>query len=276
MREIIYTADSQLRTPRVFWQEFVRDLTATREIGWHLFLRNLRSQYRQSWLGYSWLIIPPLGTTLIWIYLSQAKVVNVAATNVPYPVFILTGVFLWQTFIEALLCPLQQIQSSRWILSRVKVPHEAFVLAGLGGVIFNLAARMLILLAAFFLYGILPQTSWLLFPLGVLSLLLFGLAIGCLITPLGVLYADVLNGVNIFSTFWFFITPIVYSNGDLAVIKYNPITPLLVTTRGWLLNGTLAPENGFILVMILSLGFFVLSWILYRLARPHLLARMTG
>lgn len=276
MKETIYTSYSQLSTPRIFLRELIEDLKTTQEIGWRFFLRNLRSQYRQSWLGYLWLIIPPLGTTLIWVYLSRAKILNVNTIDVPYPIFVLTGMFLWQTFVEALVCPLQQLQASRLILTKIKAPHEAFILAGLGKVIFNLLARLLVLFVAFVWYGISLRMTWFLFPLGVITLLLFGLAIGWLITPLGMLYSDVSSGINIIVTFWFFITPIVYSSNDLAIVKFNPLTPLLITTRNWLTNGIAAPENGFFLNTILSCCIFVFSWILYRLAKPHLIVRLSS
>lgn len=276
MKETVYTSGSQLGTPKFFFREAMDDLKATREIGWRLFLRNLRSQYRQSWLGYLWLIIPPLGTTLIWVYLSRAKILNVNTVDVPYPIFVLTGMFLWQTFVEALTCPLQQLQASRWILTKIKAPHEAFILAGLGGIIFNLLARMIILLIAFILYGVPLQMTWFLFPLGVFSLMLFGLAIGWLISPLGMLYTDISSGINIIVTFWFFVTPIIYSNNELAIIRFNPVTPLLVTTRNWLTNGVASPESGFFLVTMLSFIIFMFSWILYRLAKPHLIVRLSG
>jgi len=280
MKEIVYTSNSQLGTPRIFLQELIEDLRATKEIGWRFFLRNLRAQYRQSWLGYLWLIIPPLGTTLIWVYLSRAKILNVNTMDVPYPVYVLTGMFLWQTFIEALTCPLQQLQSSRWILTKIKAPHEAFVLAGLGGIVFNLLARMIILIVAFLWFGVSLQATLLLFPLGVFSLLLLGLAIGLLITPIGMLYTDVSNGLGVIITFWFFITPIVYmipkDSKVLSIVKYNPVTPLLVTTRNWLMNGVVTPESGFYLVTTLALVTFLSGWIFYRLAKPHLIVRLSS
>ncbi len=280
MKETVYKSNSQLVTPRLFFSELLTDLRAIREIGWHFFLRNLRSQYRQSWLGYLWLLIPPFGTTLIWVYLTRANILNIGTMNIPYPVYVLTGMFLWQTFVETLVCPLQQLQSSRWILTKIKAPHEAFILAGLGGIVFNLLARMIILIVAFLWFGVSLQATLLLFPLGVFSLLLLGLAIGLLITPIGMLYTDVSNGLGVIITFWFFITPIVYmipkDSKVLSIVKYNPVTPLLVTTRNWLMNGVVTPESGFYLVSIFALATFLFSWIFYRLAKPHLIVRLSN
>src|SRR5882724_13107244 len=94
MKETVYTSDSQLRSPRIFFRDLIDDLPATREIGWRFFVHNLRSQYRRSWLGYLWLIIPPLMTTLVWVYLNRVNLLNISTPDIPYPVYVLTGTFL--------------------------------------------------------------------------------------------------------------------------------------------------------------------------------------
>ena len=47
------------------------------------------------------------------------------------------GTVLWQTFLEAFQSPEIAIKASKPLLSQVKFPHEAIILAQLGQVIFN-------------------------------------------------------------------------------------------------------------------------------------------
>ena len=274
MSNIIYKSDSQIVNPRNFVREFARDLRKTKEIGWRFFLSNIKSQFRQNWLGYLWIIIPPLGTTLLWVYLSRAKIINTNTKDIPYPVFVLSGVFLWQAFVESLNSPLQRIQSARWILTKINVPHEAFFVAGLSETIFNLLVRLIVLIFAFVWYGIAFQTTWFLIPFGIFSILLFGFAIGLLITPIGLLYKDITNGLSVLVTFWFFVTPIIYNDAEFTLVKFNPMTPLLITTRNWMINGTFSPVSGFFLVTGLSFGITIFGLVFYRLSKPHLVARI--
>ncbi|HEY0257850.1 MAG TPA: hypothetical protein VGC39_10435, partial [Candidatus Methylacidiphilales bacterium] len=90
MIETIYSSESQLRSPRRFLRETMMDLRASREVAWRLFLRNLRSQYRQSVLGYLWILLPPLATMLLWVYLNWTKTVAIGRTDIPYPIYVLT------------------------------------------------------------------------------------------------------------------------------------------------------------------------------------------
>ena len=235
----------------------------------------MQLQVRQSLLGYAWMLLPPLLAALVWILLGQAKVVSVATQGVPYPVFVLAGVFLWQGFVEALNCPLQQLAAAKATLAKVRVPHEAFVAAGAGVVVFNTGLRLLVLLGTMGWFGV-PLTGRLaLVPLGVAALLGLGLALGWLVALLGLLYADVPNALAVGLNLWFLVTPVVYSLPARYGIwlRFNPVTPLLLTTRSWLLAGAAAPAPGFWLVAGLAGILFLANWLAYRLAQPHLIAR---
>jgi lipopolysaccharide transport system permease protein len=276
--QITYTSQPQLRTPRVFWSEFVSDLKATKSLGWRLFLTDMRSQVRQSWLGYFWLLVPPLITSLIWIFLSRSKVINTNTPDSVYPIFVISGIFIWQTFVETLNMPIHKLLSQKAILTKVKVPHEAFILAGLGGIVFNLSIRMALLLALLPIFGTGFNIALLFVPFGLLTVLLLGLAIGLFFTPLGMLYTDVPNALNAGFSLLFFLTPIIYQipneTGLWQFLRYNPVTPLLSTTRDWIISGSAFPEPAFYFVACAALALLAFSWILYRLAKPHLLSRI--
>jgi len=276
MKETIYTSQSPLRTPRVFLQGIRADLEVVYRIGWQLFMRNLKVQVRQSLLGYAWLVLPPLVTGLVWVLLGHSRVLTVASSDVPYPAFVLAGVFLWQGFVEALNCPLQQLSTAKATLAKVRVPHEAFVAAGAAMVVFNSLLRLGVLVGILLWFRV-PLTGTLaLVPLGLAALLLLGLALGWLLALLGLLYADVAQGLPVALNLWFLITPVVYSP-PASYAKWfnlNPVAPLLTTTRNWLLAGPSAPAPGLGLVAGLSGIFFLLTWLAYRLAQPHLIARL--
>ncbi|MCB1025851.1 MAG: ABC transporter permease [Acidobacteria bacterium] len=280
MKQITYTSYSQLGTPRIFMRELIADVKGTRELGWRLFITNLRSQVRQSWLGYIWLIVPPLITALIWIFLGRSKIINTNTADHIYPIFVISGIFIWQTFIEALNMPIQQLQAQKHVLTKVKAPHEAFILAGLGGIIFNFLIRMICVLVLLAVFQIGFHATLLLVPFGILSVLVLGLAIGLFFTPIGMLYSDIPNGLNAIASLMFFVTPIIYKiptdTGIWRILKYNPVTPLLVTTRNWIINGIGVPENGFFIVLVLAGMILAASWIFYRVAKPHLIARLSS
>ncbi|MDT5293806.1 MAG: lipopolysaccharide transport system permease protein [Acidobacteriota bacterium] len=282
MEEIIYSADSSLRSPGRFVFGVWSDLRVSPPLAWSLFRRGLQAGYRQSRLGYFWLLLPPLATAGTWAYLNAARIVDIGPTRLPYPVFVLTGTLLWQVFADALHSPLQQLSSARAILAKSRLPHEALLLAGLIEVLFNFAVRLLVLLPVLLWFksrwDSTPTTALLLVPFGVAALLLLGFTAGLMLTPLGMLYQDVPRGLSLVAVFWFFLTPVIYplptAGVGALVAKLNPVAPLLDATRNWLTSGSAAAPREFVLVVALTIPALTVAWFFQRLARPHVVARL--
>ena len=280
LKETVYTPDSELLNFGALLRNMGRDLLASRELAWRLLVRNISAQYRQSLLGYAWAFVPPIFTSLIWIFLQSQKVLGVGDTGMPYILFVITGTVLWQTFVEALHSPLQMVNESKSMLTKINFPREALILAGLGQVLFNFAIRALLLVAVMLYFRISPHASLLLAPFGVLALIGLGMAIGLVLTPIGMLYHDVGRGLGFATAAWFFLTPVIYpvpkASFAATLIELNPVTPLLVSTREWLVVGEASLLPGFLWVSGLSLLLLMFAWVQYRMAMPHLISRMSA
>lgn len=270
--------DAQLRAPTRSPGGLRGELGVCPPVAWQLFLRRLQAGYRQSVLGYLWLLLPPLATAGVWVALSRARVLQFGRTEIPYPLYVLTGTILWQLFVDALNAPLQRLTTSRPILTKTRIPHEAILLAGLFDVLFGFAVRMAVLVPVLAWYRVGVSASLLLVPLGIASLVTLGFALGLLLTPAGMLYTDVSRGLTLVTGLGFFLTPILYPlplSGPASTLRaLNPVTPLLVSTRGWLTGGAAAPADGFAAVLCMAVAALALGWWGYRLARPHLVARL--
>jgi len=280
LRKVVYTPESALRRPRQLFNEMMHDLLASRELAWRLFVRNISAQYRQSILGYVWAFLPPIVTTLTFVFLNSQDIINAASDSIglPYPVYVMLGTLLWQGFVDALNSPLKLITSARSMLTKVNFPREALILAGLGEVIFNFVIRLVLLVAIFIWFGIpLPSTA-LLAPLGVLSLIALGAMFGILLSPLGVLYQDVQRGITMLTSMWFFLTPVVYEPPSTwpasLLVTLNPVSPLLVTTREMLTTGSFTQLKFFWIVSGVIVVLLLVGWVLYRVAMPHLVERI--
>jgi lipopolysaccharide transport system permease protein len=178
-----------------------QDLWAGRELAWRLAVRDISAQYRQSALGVLWALIIPLANTAVWLFLTGSKVVQVAATAIPYPVFVFTGTLLWSILIDALNAPLMQVNANKALLAKINFPREALILSGIVQTAFNGAIKLGILLLVLPSLGVHPGWGGLLIPMGLFSLVLTGTAVGLLLTPLGVLYGDVGRSIPLITQF---------------------------------------------------------------------------
>jgi lipopolysaccharide transport system permease protein len=272
MTHTVYTADAELRHPLRFLGWAFDDLRRSPAIAWGLFRSNLTARYRRAWLGYLWLLLPTLGTTLLWVYVQSRRLVEITPTALPYPIYVLAGTILWQVFAESLNAPLQQLAAGRQLITRSRVPHEALILAGVYEVLLNCLVRLAVLAVVLIWFGVASGPALLLVPVGILALTLFGLTLGLFVAPLGMLYDDVSRAITLITGFWFFLTPVLYRAPASGFLRFNPVTPLLESTRAWLTDGHAGA--GFLTVTSVTTVVLLLAWLFHRLARPHLVARL--
>ena len=278
--KVRYTPESRLRRPvQLFW-EMWRDLLASRELAWRLLVRDISAQYRQSFLGIIWAFIPPIVTAAGLTLAANSKVINFGVTDLPYPAYVMFSMALWQTFVEALNGPIKAVTAAKSMLAKIKFPREALILSQVGQVFFNFAIK-LILIVGLFLWFRMP-VSWtvMLAPLALINLVMLGTFFGLLLAPIGALYHDFSRGLTLAPSLWLFLTPVVYpvpSGGAFGMlVNLNPVTPLLVTTRELATTGMLSNPAGFWLASLIAMGGLLLAWLIYHLAMPFVVERMSA
>ena len=269
-----------MRSPGRLFRSMWEDLKASRELAWRLFVRDFSARYRQSVLGIFWAFLPPIVMGLVFIILESRKVINLGETDIPYPVFVLVGTSLWQLFTESLNAPLRSVTSAKSMLAKINFPREALVVSAFYEVLFNLFIKILILVGVFLIFRV--QVTWglLLAPFAVLMLILLGISLGLLLTPIGVLYTDISNALIIGTQFWFFITPVVYPPPQTfpysLIATLNPVSPSLIGARDLITKGLLTNVEPFLVVSVLTFVVLFIAWVIYRLALPIIIERMSA
>jgi len=276
---IVYKPDSLMRDPARMIADMLRDLIAGRELAWQLAVRDIRARYRQAALGLLWAFILPLAHTFAWIFLSGSGIVTVSDTVLPYPVYVFTGTMIWAIFMDAVNAPLQQTTAAKQMLAKINFPREALVVSGIYQTLFNGAIKIVLLLVTLICLGIYPGWTLIWFPFGILSLILAGTTVGLLLTPIGMLYTDIGKSLPLLMQFLMYLTPVVFpmpSSGWAAVIyKINPMTPLVLTARDWLTDCSPDYFGYFLIVNALIIALLVVVWVVYRIAMPILIERMS-
>lgn len=274
----IYSPESSLASPAKMLRDMFRDLAAGRELAFRLAVRDIKAQYRQAFLGILWAFILPLANTVTWLFLSKSGIVKVSDTGLPYPVYVFTGTMLWAIFMDALNAPMQQVNNSKSMLSKLNFPREALIVSGIYQTLFNASIKVGLMLAALLFIGIQPGWSLLLVPLAILSLVLVGSALGMLITPVGLLYGDIGRALPLLMQFFMYLTPVVFpmpQEGWAATLfNLNPLTPLILTSRDWLSGQTPSMLVEFMVVNAMAACLLLMVWVVYRLAMPILIERM--
>ena len=279
-QQVIYSPESRLRHPRIMLWEMWRDLLASRELAWRLLVRDISAKYRQSFLGIFWAMIPAVVTAAGFTLAKNNGIVNIGTTDLPYPAYVMFSMTLWQTFIEALNAPIQGLTAGKAMLAKINFPREALILSKLGEVFFNFGTKLILIILLFIWFKMPVSTSAILAPVALIHLVALGTFIGLMLAPIGTLYQDISRAIALLTSFWLFLTPVVYpvpSDGVFGtIVKFNPVTPLLVTTRELATTGTISDPIGFWIASGISLiGLFV-AWIVYRISIPYVVERISS
>lgn len=172
-------------------------------------------------------------------------VVLVLDNRVPsFPVFLLSGLLAWNLFSASLLSGSRAVIDNANLVKKVAFPREILPLASVGVALvdFVLQTGVLLLFIVVSGHGIGPAAI-VLYPLAVVTLLVFSTAATLWTSAVNVRYRDVGHLLNLGLLVWFWITPIVYQaalvQGELAtrevagvslwnVYLLNPLAPIVL------------------------------------------------
>jgi len=217
---------------------------------------------------------------MTFIFLNSQGIVKIDTGGIPYPAFAMMGTLLWQVFVDAIMCPPGALNTAKPMLAKINFPREAILMGGFYMVLFNFAVRLLLVAAVMAFWRIAPTASLLFFPIAMASLLITGFAIGLAITPLAGLYGDVTRAIPMVAQFWMLLTPVVYlaRTSGLAgtLATWNPVSPFITCARESLTGVPLTHIIPFAIVTTCAILATFVGLVGFRIAMPHLIARMGG
>ena len=275
---VVYSPESPLAHPLKLIREICTDLWRCRELTWILFKRDTKAQHRQSVLGFLWMFIPVIAPTIVWTFLSSTRVMRVAETPIPYPIYVLVGTLIWGLFISALNQPLASFNEGRAVFMKLKVPPEAFILAGMLKIFTDVAIRLLVLIPVFLIFRVIPASTCWLFTLALLATGVVGMALGMFMMALGSLYEDVPRMMGTAASLGMYATPVLYppptSGFAMTVVNWNPMTAMVMVTRDSLTVGHSLYLTPFLVITGISIVLLFISLINFRVVLPRLVERM--
>ncbi len=285
----VYEGQNAERASLSAWKAMVLELIAYRELIHRLLLRDVVSQFRQSFLSYAWIALPPIATTLVFSLLRQANIVNVPMENqaLPYAIFVLVGSTIWGFFTQVSMMATGSISSAGALVSKIYFPREVLVLSATGQAVVNLVVRIAVVALAMALFRFVPHADalWVV-PLMLLPALLLGAGIGLFMAPLNTMMHDVGRLMAFAFQFGMFMAPTVYPTPVLAaasspwqVLLYwlhtvNPLTHFMHAINDALGHGSFVWDSGLSIAWVVSIVVFLAGWRFFHVCEPLLAERL--
>jgi ABC-2 type transport system permease protein len=196
--------------PRLRVLPRVGEIVARREVLLNLVRKELKVKYVSSVLGAVWSLLNPVVFLAVFSFVTA-----ITGLAVPdYPIYLLSALLGWNLFTTSITNAARSVIDNGNLVKKVAFPREVLPLSSFGVALFDFVLQMAVLLLYMVVRGhTVPWSSVALFPLAVLALIAFTLAVSLLVAALNVRYRDTQHLLNLALLVWFWITPIVYAEG---------------------------------------------------------------
>jgi ABC-2 type transport system permease protein len=255
----------------------VKRVAASHELLWNLTLRELRTKYRRSVLGWGWSMMNPLATvaiyTFVFGYLFKAQApVGINSDLQVFALYLLCGLLPWNFFMMVTNTGMNSLIANAALVRKVAFPREVLVFANSLHGIVQFSIEMGLLTVALLIAGsiFLPWLPVVLVQMVLLLLFASGLALG--LSAANVYFRDLGYLWQIFSQVWFFATPIVYTPDVIegrvpswveGILSFNPMAVFAQGFRRSMYDSTFPGWDNLGACALVAVVSMVLGWSLF-------------
>lgn len=243
------------------------ELWIYRELFYFFTWRDIKVKYKQTTLGFLWAILQPLlMMTIFTLFFGRA--LNIPSENIPYPVYVFSGLLIWNVFSTGLTNASASMVSNASIIKKIYFPRLVIPVSSIIVSLFDFLMAFVLFVGILLFYQ--QPVSWIavfIWPLALLVCVTATLGLGCWIAALNVKYRDFRYVIPFLVQILFFLTPVIY---PVSLIKYPVLQYILVASPMYCavelfrypITGIL-PETMFLLISLLSTLIFLVIGISY-------------
>jgi lipopolysaccharide transport system permease protein len=237
----------------------LQDLWEYRDLIRYMVNRNIHGRYRPTNLGLLWIFITPLAYMGIYTVIFS-RLLGVRDDNVPYPMFVYSGITLWFFFQGTVTRTANSLTGNRGIMKKVYYPRLIVPLVVILSELVDYVASLIPLILMFLYYQFIPGFSILTLPFFALLTVIAASALGIWLAALSVNVPDV--GLALRPTFraLLYLSPILYPISHIpeswrSWVYLNPLSTLFQGYR-WALWGDEPPP---VLILLITMGLLILG-----------------
>ncbi|MBI5127065.1 ABC transporter permease [Candidatus Roizmanbacteria bacterium] len=239
-----------------------------RELLFNLARREISQRYKQSILGYAWVILNPLFQLLVLTFVFST-IFRVSSFNVPYAIFLIVGLLPWNFFAQSLSSSVNALTSNSSLITKIYFPREILVYGTIMAKIVDFFYSCLVLIL-FFIYFKVPLNSQILWVIPIFIIqLIFTAGLSLLISTFNLFYRDIQYLLNLVISLWFYLTPILYPVEQFPekyrwIFIFNPMSVIINAYRQTVLGGGEPNLNSLGIATVTSILFFIVSFLIFK------------
>ena len=278
---ITYKPDNFIEKGYVsIFREIFLELKENRWLTFQLFQRDFFAGYKQSFFGICWTLVTPLMSVGTFIVLNKSGVFSVGEIGMPYPLYAIIGIAFWNLFSSGLASGSDALVRAGNMLTKINFSKKSLVLASFGSSIVSFLIQLILALALFAYYKILPAPGILFLPIVIVPILLLSLGLSFIFALLNSIMRDIGKALPMVLTFLMFLTPVLYGKPKAGILlhitQYNPLYYFVSEARSLVLTGTMTTTEikGFFFSWLGALGIFIVGLVLFHLTEKRIAERI--
>jgi lipopolysaccharide transport system permease protein len=254
----------------LIFKEFF-EIYRRRELLWQITAREIKSRYKQSILGYFWVILNPLAQMLVMSFAFSIilRIPTNSSEKIPYSVFLFVALLPWNLFANSLNSAASSLVNSSSLITKIYFPRTILILSTIIAKIVDFLFALLVLVVYMIAYN-LPITInilWVIPIFFIQQLFTFGLSL--FFSAANLLYRDIQYLLSLLLTLWMYATPVIYP-ADLVPSKFrilfqlNPMAVIINAYRQVILGGGAPKYSSLFIALCLSLIVFLLGFTYFK------------
>lgn len=233
----------------------VAELWRYRDLLRFFVLRDVKSRYRQTYLGPSWAILRPLVTIVIFSAIFGGLANIKTGAGIPYPLWVTPAVLAFTYVSTALTNTSTSLVNNSNLITKVYFPRLFIPLSNALTPIVDFLLGLLVLLGVFIYYHRVPSWHIVFLPAFLALMVLVTGGIGLWLAAFTARYRDVVFGAPFLAQIWQYATPVIYPVGFIPpayrwLLDLNPLTAVVEGFR-WSLLGL---QFGSVVTLLASIG----------------------
>lgn len=258
----------------------VAEFAQSRELMVNLTLRELRGKYKRSILGWSWSLLNPLASMLVFTVIFRVFLKVDIPPGAPsgmdnFAFFLLCGLLPWNFLANSITGSMGVLVENSNLIKKVYFAREVLVAANVASWVVALLIELAVLAVALLVAGniVVPWLVPALFLVAVQTVFVTG--VGLLLSVLNVYFRDIQHLVGILLQMWFYATPIVYSVGQVperwrSLYKLNPMVRFVEAYRDLLYDLRFPPLLDTIYLVTVAAGTLAVGLFVFARLEPKL------
>jgi len=187
------------------WKEFIE----YKDLFYYLVLRDIKSLYKQTVLGFAWAIIRPVFSMIVFSIVFGG-LAEIPSDGIPYPIFAFAALVPWTYFSTSMTFSTNSIIAGRAIFTKVYLPRLIFPIIPILSKLVDFSISFVILFGLMAWYGITPTANILWVPLLIILMMLTSTGIGMWLSAMAIQYRDIPHGIQFLSQLLMYAAPVVW------------------------------------------------------------------